>query len=159
MVHLKTEEEVQIIKESAQILGKAHAEVAKRIKPGVKTKDLDKVAEEFIRDHHGLPSFKNYGGSFPATLCISVNEIVVHGFPGSYEVKESDIISIDCGVQFKGFHLGAVVERFINELTQFPLISLIDQLFVHYFVKQGRNSRPGSVDPDFIPCIFKFSNF
>lgn len=104
MVHLKTEEEVQIIKESAQILGKAHAEVAKRLKPGVKTKDLDKVAEEFIRDHRGVPSFKNYGGSFPATLCISVNEVVVHGFPGEYEVKEGDIISIDCGVQFKGFH-------------------------------------------------------
>jgi methionyl aminopeptidase len=104
MVHLKTEEEIQIIKESAQILGKAHAEVAKRIKPGVKTKDLDQVAEEFIRDHHGVPSFKNYGGSFPATLCISANEIVVHGFPGSYEIKEGDIISIDCGVQFKGFH-------------------------------------------------------
>jgi methionyl aminopeptidase len=104
MVHLKTDEEIQIIKESAQILGKAHAEVAKRIKPGVKTKDLDIVAEEFIRDHHGVPSFKNYGGSFPASLCISVNEIVVHGFPGSYEIREGDIISIDCGVLFKGFH-------------------------------------------------------
>jgi len=104
MVHLKTDEEIQIIKESAQILGKAHAEVAKRIKPGVKTKDLDFVAEEFIRDHHGVPSFKNYGGSFPASLCISVNEIVVHGFPGNYEIKEGDIISIDCGVLFKGFH-------------------------------------------------------
>jgi len=104
MVHLKTDEEIQIIKESAQILGKAHAEVAKRIKPGVKTKHLDLVAEEFIRDHHGVPSFKNYGGSFPASLCISVNEIVVHGFPGNYEVKEGDIISIDCGVLYKGFH-------------------------------------------------------
>ena len=104
MVHYKTAEEVQLIKESAQILGKAHAEVAKRLKPGVKTKDLDRVAEEFIRDHQGIPSFKNYGGSFPATLCISVNEIVVHGFPGSYEVKEADVISIDCGVQFKGYH-------------------------------------------------------
>jgi methionyl aminopeptidase len=104
MVHLKTDEEIQIIKESAQILGKAHAEVAKRIKPGVKTKDLDLVAEEFIRDHHGVPSFKNYGGSFPASLCISVNEIVVHGFPGNYEIKEGDIISIDCGVLYNGFH-------------------------------------------------------
>ncbi len=104
MVHLKTDEEIQIIKESAQILGKAHAEVAKRIKPGVKTKDLDLVAEEFIRDHHGVPSFKNYGGNFPASLCISVNEVVVHGFPGGYEIKEGDIISIDCGVLFNGFH-------------------------------------------------------
>jgi methionyl aminopeptidase len=104
MVHYKTDEEIQIIKESAQILGKAHAEVASRIKPGVKTKELDRIAEEFIRDHHGVPSFKNYGGSFPASLCISVNEVVVHGFPGSYEIREGDVISIDCGVQYKGYH-------------------------------------------------------
>jgi len=103
MVHLKSSEEVQIIKESAQILGKAHGEVAKQVKPGVRTKDLDKLAEEFIRDNGGTPSFKNYNG-FPATLCISVNEVVVHGFPGAYEIRDADIISIDCGVYFKGYH-------------------------------------------------------
>jgi methionyl aminopeptidase len=103
MVHLKTNEEIQLIKESAQILGKAHGEVARLIKPGVKTSALDKVAEEYIRDHGGVPSFKNYNG-FPATLCISVNEEVVHGFPGKYELKETDIISVDGGVYFKGFH-------------------------------------------------------
>ncbi len=103
MVHLKTDEEIHIIKESAQILGKAHGEVAKLVKPGVKTSELDKVAEEFIRDNGGIPSFKNYNG-FPATLCISVNDVVVHGFPGKYELKETDIITVDGGVQFKGFH-------------------------------------------------------
>jgi methionyl aminopeptidase len=103
MVHYKTAEDIEVIKESALILGKAHGEVAKRIKPGVKTKDLDKVAEEFISDHGGSPSFKNYHG-FPAALCISVNETVVHGFPGTYELKEDDIISVDCGVLYKGFH-------------------------------------------------------
>ena len=103
MVYYKSDKDIQTIKDSAQILGKVHAEVAARIKPGVKTKELDKIAEEYIRDHHGEPSFKNYGG-FPASLCISVNEIVVHGFPGSYELKEEDIVSIDCGVLFNGFH-------------------------------------------------------
>jgi methionyl aminopeptidase len=103
MVNLKTEEELVIIREGAQILGKAHGEVAARIRPGVKTRELDKLAEEFIRDHSGVPSFKNYRG-FPASLCISANEVVVHGFPGSYEIKEGDIISIDCGVQYKGYH-------------------------------------------------------
>jgi methionyl aminopeptidase len=103
MVHLKKADDIQIIKESAQILGKAHAEVAKLVRPGVKTKKLDEVAEQFIRDHQGIPSFKHYRG-FPASLCISVNETVVHGFPGDYEVKEGDVISIDCGVQYKGFH-------------------------------------------------------
>ncbi len=103
MVHLKTGEEVQLIKESAQILGKAHGEVARLIKPGVKTSALDKVAEEYIRDNGGVPSFKNYNG-FPATLCISVNDVVVHGIPGNYELKETDIITVDGGVFFKGFH-------------------------------------------------------
>ena len=103
MIHYKTAEDIQIIKEGAQILGKAHGEVARAIKPGVKTEKLNKIAEEFIRDSGGSPSFKNYHG-FPAALCISVNETVVHGFPGDYELKETDVISIDCGVLFKGFH-------------------------------------------------------
>lgn len=103
MIHFKTKEEVEIIKESAQILGKAHGEVAKNVKPGVKTIELDRIAEEFIRDHGGEPSFKNYNG-FPASLCISLNENVVHGFPSEYELKEGDIISVDCGVFYKGFH-------------------------------------------------------
>jgi methionyl aminopeptidase len=103
MVHYKTDSDIQIIKESAQVLGKAHAEVAKAIKPGVKTKKLDSIAEEFIRDHNGVPSFLNYH-AFPASLCISVNDVVVHGFPGEYELKEKDIVSIDCGVLYKGFH-------------------------------------------------------
>ena len=103
MVHLKTAEEIQIIKEGSLILGKAHGEIARLIKPGVKTKDLDSLAEEFIRDNGGVPSFKNYNG-FPASLCISVNEVVVHGFPGNYEIRDTDVISIDCGVYYKGFH-------------------------------------------------------
>ena len=103
MVHLKTLEEIALIKEGAEILGRAHGEVAGVLKAGVKTKDLDKIAEEYIRDHGGVPSFKNYNG-FPAALCISVNETVVHGFPGSYELKDTDIISVDCGVYYKGFH-------------------------------------------------------
>ena len=103
MVNLKTEDELVLIRESAQILGKAHGEIARLIQPGVKTLVLDQLAEEFIRDHGGSPSFKNYRG-FPSSLCISVNEVVVHGFPGSYEIKEGDIISIDCGVFYKGYH-------------------------------------------------------
>jgi methionyl aminopeptidase len=103
MVNLKTDEELVIIRESALILGKAHGEIAKLISPGVKTITLDRVAEEFIRDNGGVPSFKNYNG-FPSSLCISVNEVVVHGIPGNYELKEGDVVSIDCGVQFKGYH-------------------------------------------------------
>ena len=103
MVHYKTSEEIELIKESAQILGKAHAEIARMIKPGAKTSEMDKVAEEFIRDHGGVPSFLNYNG-FPYTLCVSLNEQVVHGFPSESELREGDILSIDCGVFYKGFH-------------------------------------------------------
>jgi methionyl aminopeptidase len=103
MVNLRTEEELALMRESAQILGKAHGEVASLVKPGVKTELLDKVAEEFIRDHGGIPSFKNYNG-FPSSLCISVNDVVVHGFPGEYELRDTDIITVDCGVYFKGYH-------------------------------------------------------
>lgn len=103
MIEYKTTEEVEIIKESALILGKAHGEVAKKVRAGISTKDLDKVADEFISDHQAGASFKGYNG-FPAALCISVNEQVVHGIPGDYELKPGDIVSIDCGVYYKGFH-------------------------------------------------------
>ncbi|MBE0637563.1 MAG: type I methionyl aminopeptidase [Bacteroidales bacterium] len=102
MIHLKTEEEIELIRESSLLVGKTLAEVARFIAPGVTTGKLDKIAEEFIRDHHGEPGFKGYHG-FPATLCTSVNEVVVHGIPGGYVLKEGDIISIDCGVKKNGF--------------------------------------------------------
>ena len=103
MIYYKTAEDIELMRQSAQLLGKAHGEVAKHIKPGIATKELDKIAEEFIKDHGAHPSFLNYEG-FPASLCMSINEVVVHGFPGSYELKEGDIVSIDCGVLLNGFH-------------------------------------------------------
>ena len=117
MINYKTEEEIEIIKESAQILGKAHAEVAKLVKPGVKTQRLDEIAEEYINDFNGVPSFKGYNG-FPATLCISVNENVVHGFPSDYELKDGDIVSIDCGVFYKGFHSDSAYTYPIGEVDK-----------------------------------------
>lgn len=103
MIYYKSEEEVEIVRESADILSRAHGEVASLVRPGIRTLDLDKRAEEFIKDHGGKPSFKGYNG-FAYSLCISVNENVVHGFPGDYILKDGDIISVDCGVHYKGFH-------------------------------------------------------
>ncbi|MDN3668338.1 type I methionyl aminopeptidase [Echinicola jeungdonensis] len=125
MIHYKTSEEVQLIKESAQILGKAHGEIAKEVKVGVKTSYLDKIAEEFIRDHGGIPSFKGYGG-FPASLCISVNEVVVHGFPSDYVLKDGDIISIDCGVFHQGFHSDSAYTYPVGEVSPKVLSLLKD---------------------------------
>lgn len=132
MVHYKTANDVQLIKESAQILGKAHGEVARHIKPGMKTKELNRIAEEFIRDHGGSPSFKNYHG-FPGALCISVNETVVHGFPGEYELKETDVISIDCGVLFKGFHSDSAYTYPLEKVSQ-QVLDLLNRTYDSLFL-------------------------
>lgn len=102
-IFYKTKEDIELIRQSGAILSKLHGELAKMIKVGTKTIDLDKFAEEYIRDHQGIPSFKDYNG-FPNALCISVNEAVVHGLPSEYELKDGDIVSVDCGVHYKGFH-------------------------------------------------------
>ena len=116
MIVYKTQEEIELIRQSAQILGKAHGEVAKMIQPGVSTIDLDKRAEEFIRDNKGEPSFKGYN-NFPASLCISVNDAVVHGIPDKYELKDGDIISIDCGVYLNDFHSDSAYTYPIGEIS------------------------------------------
>lgn len=108
MIFLKTEDEIKLLRQSNLLVGKTLAEVAKFIKPGVTTKDLDKIAEEFIRDNGAIPTFKGfpnqYGDPFPASICTSVNDQVVHGIPSEKVVlKDGDIVSIDCGTYLNGF--------------------------------------------------------
>ncbi len=103
MIHFKSAQEIEIQRQSALLVGKAIAEVAKLIKPGVTTAHLDKVADEFIRDNNATPSFKNFKG-YPFASCISVNDAVVHGFPNKEELKEGDVISVDIGVYKNAFH-------------------------------------------------------
>lgn len=107
MIFLKTDDEIELLRQSNLLVGKTLAEVAKVIKPGVTTKELDKVAEEYIRDNGATPTFKGFpnfkGASFPASICTSVNEQVVHGIPGDVVLKEGDIVSVDCGTYMNGF--------------------------------------------------------
>lgn len=103
MIYLKSEEEIELIRNSSLLVGKTLAEVAKYLKPGIQTMVLDKIAEEYIRDNHGIPGFKNYNG-YPATLCVSVNDQIVHGIPGKKEIKDGDIVSIDCGAILNKFN-------------------------------------------------------
>ena len=104
MIFIKTEDELNLLRKSGQIVAKALGEVAKYIKPGVTTKFLDGIGEETIRSYGAIPSFLNYNG-FPSSLCISVNEVVVHGIPSeSIVLKEGDIVSVDCGALKNGFH-------------------------------------------------------
>lgn len=116
MVVYKTEEEIDLIKESADILGRAHGEVAKHIREGISTIELDKIAEEFICDNGGSPSFKGYNG-FKHSLCISLNSEVVHGIPTNYTLKSGDVVSIDCGVFFKGYHSDSAYTHAIGEVS------------------------------------------
>ena len=102
MIEIKTKEDISRLRRSSLLVGKTLAEVARVIGPGVKTISLDKLAEDFIRNNGGSPGFKGYNG-FPFTLCISVNEQVVHGFPGERVLVEGDIVSVDCGVFMNGF--------------------------------------------------------
>jgi methionyl aminopeptidase len=104
MIFLKTDEEIELLRISNLMVSKALAEVAKVIKEGVTTLELDKIAEEYIRDHSGVPAFLNYNG-FPNTLCTSVNEQVVHGIPSNKVfLKNGDVVSVDCGVVKSGYY-------------------------------------------------------
>lgn len=102
MIFLKTDDEIELMRESNRLVGMTLGEVAKHIRPGIKTIELDRIAEEFIRSHGAIPSFLGYNG-FPYSLCISVNENVVHGFPSDYELKDGDVVSVDCGTEKNGF--------------------------------------------------------
>jgi methionyl aminopeptidase len=109
MIYLKNREEIELMRESALMVSRTLGIIAAEIKPGVIPSALDKLAEEFIRDHGGIPAFKGYKGGrgvpdFPGTLCISINEAVVHGIPGNKPLNEGDIISVDCGVKKNGFY-------------------------------------------------------
>lgn len=123
-MYYKTKEEIELIRESSLLVGKTLAEVAKVIKPGVTTLSLDKIAYEFINDNKAVPAFLNYNG-FPNSLCISVNSHVVHGIPNKKELKDGDIVSVDCGVvknKFFGdsaytFAVGDVKEEVLNLLA------------------------------------------
>ena len=113
---LKTDEEIEKLRISAIIVSKTLAEVAKYIKPGVTTRKLDTVAEEFIRAEGAIPGFKGYRG-FPATLCISANEEVVHGIPGERVLKNGDIVSIDCGCLKDGYYGDSAYTFAVGEIT------------------------------------------
>ncbi len=118
MVYLKTDEEIELLRESNLIVAKALAEVAKISKPGISTLALDKRAEEFIRDSGAIPSFLGYSG-FPGSICTSINDKVVHGIPSDNEIlKEGDIISVDCGAYKNGFHGDSAYTFCIGEVDE-----------------------------------------
>lgn len=117
MIYYKTNAEIELIRQSCLLVSGTLAVVASLLKPGVKGIDIDKKAEEFIRDNNAIPGFKGYQG-FPKTLCISKNEEVVHGIPSNYEFKDGDICSIDCGVLMNGFFGDAAYTFAIGDVSE-----------------------------------------
>lgn len=113
----KSEEEIELIRKSADVLSRTLAEIAKEIKPGVKTIQLDKLAYDFIHDNGGTPAFLNYNG-FPYSLCISVNDQIVHGFPSDYVLKDGDIISVDGGVILEGYISDSAYTFAVGEVSE-----------------------------------------
>jgi methionyl aminopeptidase len=117
MITLKTVEEIELMRENALLVSKTLAEVGKKVKPGVTTLELDKLAETFIRDHGAVPGFLGYN-DFPNSLCLSVNDVVVHGIPSKYELKEGDILSVDCGTIYKGYYGDSAYTFAVGEVSE-----------------------------------------
>lgn len=122
MVYLKTEEEIELLRQANLLVGKTLGEIAKMIKPGVTTNQINTLADTFIRDNGATPTFKGvpnpYGGPFPASVCCSVNEQVVHGIPNDEELKEGDIVSVDCGTLLNGFNGDSCYTYRVGEVTE-----------------------------------------
>lgn len=121
MIHLKSQREIDRMRDSADLVGRTLAEVARYVRPGVTTAELDAVAEDFIRMHDAEPAFKGYQVGrlvFPNTLCISLNEVVVHGIPGDDKLKEGDLVSVDCGVLLNGYYGDSAYTFAVGEISQ-----------------------------------------
>jgi len=116
MVPIRTESEIDLIRHSSLLVAKTHGEISNWIEPGVSLKKLDLIAEEFIRSSGGVPAFKGYHG-FPNTLCISLNDVVVHGIPSDYELKEGDIVSVDCGVKMNDYFGDSAYTYAVGEIS------------------------------------------
>lgn len=136
MIYLKSESEIDKMREAAQLVSRTLAEVGKFLEPGVETGKLDRIAEDYIKKYNARPAFKGYGGKnnpFPATLCISINEEVVHGIPGKRIIKEGDIVSIDCGVELNGFygdHAYTFIAGETDDKTMNLLKTTLESLFL-----------------------------
>lgn len=142
----KTTEEIALMRISNLLVGDTIAQLAAMLKPGITTIALDKVAGEYIRDNGGVPSFLNYHG-FPFNTCISVNDAVVHGFPGKTELKEGDVISIDCGVYKNGFHGDSAYTFLLGEAKPavMDLLRITKESLYKGIAKAIANNRIGDI--------------
>lgn len=150
MIAIRNNSEIEIIRRNALMVTATLTEVAKILKPGITTLSLDTMAETFIRDHGGTPSFKGYGSKnnpYPYSLCISVNHVVVHGFPSNYEIKDGDIVSVDCGFYKDGYHGDHAYTFAIGEVDKAVLkLMKVTKEALHNAIMQAKeNNRVGDI--------------
>ena len=117
MIYLKSERELNYMRDAGRLTAETHREVKEAVREGVTTAELDRIAEDYIRQKGGKPSFKGYHG-FPASICASINEEVVHGIPGLRKLESGDIISIDIGVEINGYHGDAAATWPVGEMDE-----------------------------------------
>ncbi|MBR4815200.1 MAG: type I methionyl aminopeptidase, partial [Paludibacteraceae bacterium] len=117
MIYLKTAEDIELMRISNRIVAMTLGEIAKAVKPGVTTLQLDALAEDFIRSQGAVPSFLGYAG-YPNSICTSVNDQVVHAIPSKYVLKEGDVVSVDCGAQINGFHGDSCYTFCVGEVSE-----------------------------------------
>jgi methionyl aminopeptidase len=145
MLYFKTKDEIELIRKSSLLVSKTLAEIAKAIKPGITTLSLDKLAEEFIRDNGAIPSFKGYR-QFPFSLCISINEQIVHGMPSKREIEEEDLVSVDCGALLNGFHGDSAYTFYLgNDAAKFKLIYITKECLELGIEKAIAGNRTGDI--------------
>ena len=117
-ITIKSSREIELMEESGRILEIVHNEMEKSLRPGMSTKDIDRLGEEVIRSYGCIPSFLNYNG-YPASICVSLNDEVVHGIPSEHRIiKEGDIVSLDAGVIYKGYHSDAARTHAVGEISE-----------------------------------------
>ena len=152
MIYLKTDDEIELLRKANLLVSATLTEIAKIVEPGVTTRQLDTLAEQFIRDHGAEPTFKGfpnpYGGPFPASICTSVNNVVVHGIPNDEPLHDGDVVSVDCGTFIDGFcgdscytFCVGEVKPEVKELLRVTKESLykgIEQAVVGHRLKIGR---------------------
>lgn len=147
MMIYKTEAEIALMKQSAMLVSKTLAEVAKILKPGITTMQIDSLCERFVRDHQAIPSFKNYKSSYPFSICASVNDVVVHGFPNNNLLKDGDIVSIDLGVILNGWHGDHAYTFIIGEVSKeiLDLVRITKESLYKGIEKAIVNNRIGDI--------------
>ena len=143
MISIKSAREIELMKEAGRILEIVHDELAKALQPGMTTKEIDRLGEEIIRSYGCIPSFLNYNG-YPASICVSVNDEVVHGIPSRKRIiREGDIVSLDAGVIYKGYHSDAARTHAVGEVTQQAkeLIKVTEECFFEgiKYAKEGNH--------------------